>query len=392
MIARAIALFLPLSVTGMPPLLVVMPLAFCVAYISLQDRGRTSTPHCLNVNKDSLYLLYAFLVSYVLSAIFSTNTVESLQTASVMVPGCFLAWLLQRISEEQIRTIMLGLVLMACSAVLVVLILVTQSPSADPARVLAANHNAALVVPNDLVLAIILAPLISAYCQTSRSQWARIFYASFLIVACIAIYQIQSRLCLLALASILMIQLYRYHRPYFLAISVAVGFVLLVLDQLLELNIVRHMIMLSSENARLSIWVSGLVSSGLNPILGLGPGQFDLAYLLGQAGTTFPEWIMVDPRGVPWAHNLYLESLVERGALGLVTLLLLLWVIFRSLCRTVQQSSGEKRLIYSAILLAFVAFLFAGFFELTLQRSWVANLLLVFWAISARAGKDTCTA
>jgi O-antigen ligase len=389
MIAAAVALSLPLSVIGLPPLLAVMPLLLCVAYISYHDWGRTSTPNCIRIHKDSLYLLYAFLVSYVLATIFSTDRMESLETLFTIVPGCFMAWLLQRIPEEQIRTIVLGLALMACSAVVVVLIMMTQSPGTEPALVLTENRNSALVVPNDLILAVILAPLLLAYCQTSSHQWARVSYAAFLIAACIAIYQVQSRLCLLTLTLILMIQLYRYHRSRFLVILIAAGSALLVLNQLLELNILRHMLMLSSENARLSIWASGLISSDLHPLLGLGPGQFDLAYLLGQAGTTFPDWIMVDPRGVPWAHNLYLESLVERGALGLVTLLLLLWVIYRSLYRTVQQSSGEKKLIYLAILLAFVAFLFAGFFELTLQRSWVANLLLVFWAISARAGKHT---
>jgi hypothetical protein len=133
MIAAAVALSLPLSVIGLPPLLAVMPLLLCVAYISYHDWGRTSTPNCIRIHKDSLYLLYAFLVSYVLATIFSTDRMESLETLFTIVPGCFMAWLLQRIPEEQIRTIVLGLALMACSAVVVVLIMMTQSPGTEPA-------------------------------------------------------------------------------------------------------------------------------------------------------------------------------------------------------------------------------------------------------------------
>lgn len=391
MIAGAVALFLPLSVTGLPPVLVVVPLLLCVAHISLHDCGGSSSRNSPGVQRHSLYLLYAFLISCVLAALFSTDRMESLETLAVMIPGIFMAWLLQRIPQEQLRTIVLGLALMACSAVFVALVNIALSSNSDPALVFSQSRSPALVVPNDLVLAVILLPLVINYCQTSRNQWARVFCAAFLVAVCIAIYRVQSRLCLLTLALILVIQLYRYRRRHFLEILIAASCALLVLDQVLDLNILRHLLMLSSENARLSIWSSGLIAADSHPIIGFGPGQFDRAYLLGKASTTFPDWIMVDSRGVPWAHNLYLESLVERGALGLVTLLLLLWVIFSALYRTAKHSSGEIRLMYSAILLAYIAFLFAGLFELTLQRSWVANLLFLFWALSARAVTDKRT-
>jgi O-antigen ligase len=384
MIAGAVSLFLPLSVTGLPPVLVMAPLFLCVVYVSLHDRVELSSVNLPGVERYSLYLLCAFLISYVLAALFSMDTMDSLETLSVLIPGLFMAWLLQRIPEEQIRTIVLGLILMACSAVFVTLIMIAQSPNANPALAFNQHLNPALVVPNDLVLAVILLPLLIAYSQTSRNRWANIFCAAFLVAVCFASYRVQSRLCLLTLALILVIQLYRYRRRHFLKTLIAAGLALFVLDQVLDLHILRHLLTLSSENARLSIWGAGLIAADSHPIIGLGPGQFDRAYLLGTASTTFPDWIMVDSRGVPWAHNLYLESLVERGALGLVTLLLLLWVIFSSLYRTVKKSSGENRLMYSAILLAFIAFLFAGIFELTLQRSWVANLLLLFWGLSAR--------
>jgi O-antigen ligase len=384
MIAAAVALFLPLSVTALPPVLVLVPLFLCVVRVSLHDRGDLSRADSPRIPRHSLYLLYAFLVSYVLAALFSMDRMDSLETLSVLIPGLFMAWLLQHVPEEQIGTILVGLTLMACSAVFVTLLMIAQSPNANPALVFNQHLNPALVVPNDLVLAVILLPLLIAYYQISRNQWTRVFCAVFLVALCIAIYRVQSRLCLLTLALILVIQLYRYRRRHFLKILIAASFALFVLDLVLDLNILYHMLTLSRKNTRLSIWGSGLIAADSHPIIGLGPGQFDRAYLLGTASTTFPDWIMVDSRGMPWAHNLYLESLIERGVLGLVTLLLLLWVIFSSLYRKMKKSSGENRLKYAAIVLAFIAFLFAGIFELTLQRSWVANLLLLFWGLSAR--------
>ena len=51
------------------------------------------------------------------------------------------------------------------------------------------------------------------------------------------------------------------------------------------------------------------------PWLGNGPSTYKTLYPVYIQTMNFPEWVVMDPWGgaVPWAHNLYLELLAERG-------------------------------------------------------------------------------
>jgi len=115
-----------------------------------------------------------------------------------------------------------------------------------------------------------------------------------------------------------------------------------------------------------------------HPIVGFGPSQFYVAYEQVISSASLPDWLVLDLRGVPWAHNIYLEALTERGILGLAVFLFLVVQVHRSLYEGLRRTNGAAHSLNFAIYASFVTFLFAGVFELTLQRIWVANALFIF--------------
>jgi O-antigen ligase len=58
---------------------------------------------------------------------------------------------------------------------------------------------------------------------------------------------------------------------------------------------------------------------GENPILGRGPGAFELHY--AQAHADFPPAREIDKRFVAWPHNAFVEVLLEKGLVGVAGLL-----------------------------------------------------------------------
>jgi O-antigen ligase len=95
-----------------------------------------------------------------------------------------------------------------------------------------------------------------------------------------------------------------------------------------------------------------------------------------------PSWLMVDKRVVPWAHNLYIEALVERGILGLGSLIFLFAFSFSSIKKHLNVKDKKQKNLNLAVFLSFSGFMFSGLLELTLQRIWVANGMFIFLAMA----------
>jgi len=122
----------------------------------------------------------------------------------------------------------------------------------------------------------------------------------------------------------------------------------------------------SSLASRLMIWK---VSERLiieNPILGIGPGNFQKKYLSLQP--LFPlylEW------AVPQPHNIFLAFWLESGILGLVGFVFLLYFVFYSLFKRTRGMN------LSFILFSFfLYFIIHGMFD---TLFWKNDLALVFW-------------
>lgn len=125
----------------------------------------------------------------------------------------------------------------------------------------------------------------------------------------------------------------------------------------------------SSLASRQTIWqVSKLIITE-NPVLGIGPGNFQLAYLsLQPKFTPYLEW------AVPQPHNLFLAFWLQSGILGLVGFLSLLFLIFQGLWKTIKN---KKDSALAAPLLGF--FLYTILHGLLDTTYWKNDLSFLFW-------------
>ncbi|TPG67106.1 O-antigen ligase family protein [Hymenobacter nivis] len=146
-----------------------------------------------------------------------------------------------------------------------------------------------------------------------------------------------------------------------------------------ELGSVSDFTPANESNAeRLNRWKYGLVMYQQTPVLGIGPGTFPDRYLDFMTRTTahdrrHPTFFYTTFRRMN-VHNLYLGWLIEAGALGLLTGLLVLgYAVVRQLRRVWH---GERSALDVGLALYFVFFLLHSFAQDFWQEP---RVIVVFW-------------
>lgn len=131
---------------------------------------------------------------------------------------------------------------------------------------------------------------------------------------------------------------------------------------LLGLMIVQSDSLSRGGTSRVGQWWVAVEMFKESPILGKGPYTFVDHYLsyIDYA----PMWVDREIAIIPWAHNIYLEQLAERGLVGLGVFLVPL---------VVAWTRGSKQLRASI-----AAFLAMGIFDLTLLKPWVVG---AYWGL-----------
>lgn len=137
-----------------------------------------------------------------------------------------------------------------------------------------------------------------------------------------------------------------------------------------------------AREPRIALWRVAWRMFGESPVVGKGLhtfGEFHRPYL-GKLG--LPVGAVSDPDAIPWAHNLYLEILAERGLAGAVAfggcLIALAMALGRFLRR--ETAGPEPRLLALGLGSSLATFLVLGLFDLTFLKDWV---MLVFWLLAA---------
>ncbi|GAB5449851.1 MAG: hypothetical protein Hals2KO_01790 [Halioglobus sp.] len=380
----AVALYLVMSVTDVPTGFAHGALLFACLYATLfpvlpQHSSHRSPSPSLPIS------LALFLTSFAASTWFSYYRPLSIDTVANLVPGLLVLYVLIR-TRATVSTCTDLCALFAGAVGATYLLTGFRSGWMDAETAMHDFRISALVVPNDVMATVILLPVLLMVVLKPRTKLARTG-ALFMLCALLPLWGwVGSRLSVLVLlltAAAYSVYSARVRLETAIKGIAVISILLLCAGLALLAGWVDVAQLPALDNTRLSVWAAGISRWNDNPWFGFGPGHFEVPYRLGIAELRLPDWIMVEERMVPWAHNIYLESYLERGAFGLATQVLLFTVLYRVLLEKWQSARGADKGHYLAMLLAYCAFLFAGLFELTFQRLWVANLLFLLVAAAA---------
>ena len=125
----------------------------------------------------------------------------------------------------------------------------------------------------------------------------------------------------------------------------------------------------SSFASRIMIWDSSILMIKQNPILGIGPGNFQSVYLsLQKYFPPYLEWAVPEP------HNVFLAFWLQAGFLGLIGFLLLLFFVFKKLFGIIKN---KKDPFLAAPLLGF--FIYTVLHGLIDTTYWKNDFSFLFW-------------
>lgn len=136
-----------------------------------------------------------------------------------------------------------------------------------------------------------------------------------------------------------------------------------------------------AQEPRLVLWRVAARMFSESPLVGTGVHTFGDFHRPLLDTLALPPTTVRDADAIPWAHNLYLEVLAERGllgALGFAAPVVAMLVSLRRVLRRAQRD--EARLIALGLAASLATFLVLGLFDLTFLKDWV---LLVFWLLAA---------
>jgi O-antigen ligase len=236
--------------------------------------------------------------------------------------------------------------------------------------------------PNDLAIVVLIVPFVIALGAAERSVLVRAFVALSLLVAIPTAIASQSRNVWLGMsvAIFAMLALARDRRPVFVLCGLA-AVIVAAATQLDASNFESRLATLGhfSQDGRIGIWLAGWEMFKDEPISGVGLHVFKEAYAIYLERTVLPAGYHPELAAVPWAHNLYIEMLAERGIVGLAGFLAPVLAMVHCLRGALGPDVDERYRPYAVGLAAsLAAFLTMGLFDLTFLKDWVQ---LMFWLI-----------
>jgi O-antigen ligase len=336
--------------------------------------------------------LLAFVVARVLSAVAAPDALRSLQIVAPLLPALLLFFALSELVRARRHVLAVYVSLTAAGLVLSATFLVTAwlstGTSADGWAL--AAPSALLVVKNDLTVVAVLAPLALAAASLSGHWIVRLLAGGFIVALVSVIGVVQSRTALVTavVAVGCFVVLTRGRLPrggarkiWWLIGGAAAAVVLF--DALAGFQLAGKVVHDWQGNGRLALWAAALAMFQDAPLLGHGPHGFVLHYRAYLDVLDLPSWVRIDPRVTPWAHNLYLELLAEQGVLGLCSFLTLAAAAIVMLGRAIRSREPDVQRLGAGVGAALIAFLAAGFFELSFLRAWVTIVFFTLFGLLA---------
>lgn len=325
--------------------------------------------------------LAVFLLAALLTTVLSVDPRHSLAVQPQLLPALLCYAVLVAFASNLAALRFICVSLLASGLLTATLMLVGADSGSgvdDPLEQVRMLGNALLIVPNDVLMLSVMAPLVAGVAWTGGG-WLRVLAIIYLVLALVAGVMIESRQAVLLLI-MGMVLLAGLMRPVWVLPLLCLGVVAGVLvDWLLGWPLAHKIFMFP----RTYVWHTAWVMFLDRPWTGQGPGMFKDLYFpfLERAGYVLAE--LGDRRTMPWAHSLYLEQLAERGIPGLLALLALLGsAMAQAMASWRRAASVQVRAMAAGLLAAWLVFAAAGIAESTLSRLWVTVMLLLLAGFS----------
>lgn len=349
-------------------------LALCSAF-AFNQPGTTFTL----VRSADHWPLLVFLLAALVATVFSVDPLHSLRVQPQFLPAllCYAIITTFVTTTSRLRFVCLGLLFSGLLTSIFVLLATIKMRGADPLLQVRLLGNAMMIVPNDVLLMSVIAPIVLGLAWQGRRE-LRWLAALYILVNLLVGALVQSRqaviLLLFGLVVVATIMRPRWCVPILL-VGIVVG---AAVDALLGWPLAGKIFMFP----RAYVWHSAWVMFLDRPWTGHGPGMFNELYFvyLERAGYVLEQ--LGDRRTMPWAHNLFLEQLAERGVQGLLAMLVLLASSAARAARFLQGTGGESlKPLRAGIFAGLMVMIAAGIGEATLTRLWVAVMLFCLVAL-----------
>ncbi len=321
----------------------------------------------------------ALMVSLTLSTLLAPEVKRALMLNAAILPAWFLAGIIAMGFNQahSIRWFYRVVALIVFTMGIMALVAAYPFTSGDPSTWMKRLSLIYLAVPNDLLYGGILAVVLVAILISDEWRVCRWLAGLGLITWFAVAISYRSHAVLLAL-TIHFIFFARARSALWFACAILLG---MVLDAALGFPMWKKLLSLPSWWSRIPLWQAAWQMFMDAPLWGQGTGSFQSigADYVAAARAGLPEWMPTDSRRTPWPHNIYLETLAERGLWGFTVLLGFLARVVQSILKrrhwNLGESLGEWLLArVTAAMLSSVAV--TGLFDASINRFW-------FWIVLA---------
>ena len=362
--------------TQMPSAVVLLTaLGVCLAIAVMPGYESNS------LKQNSRFLIFSvllFFLSYSLAAIHPLDEPRVLLAAKVWFPACIIGFLMM---AGFAQVVMLSLVAGALLGLLGLLAMLhlhgAYAVSESSAEVLQGLSSPFLVVPNDLLFFALVFPFLMfllPYRGTGLRR-SRQFVEGLYLCCLVLLSAWAGSLSLVLVTGFLAAIFLMGVRPVVNVIQ-SVPFTLLLPIVLVWLAYLfkQEIDQFIATETRLWLWTVSWQSLSASEQFysGVGPGNFDIFFSEARHSKAAPSGFAEDPRRMGWAHNLFLESWIERGVAGFVSTLLVFLSILVGYVRLANENNE-----FLLPVVAFLLFVLVACMELSFIRPWVSILLAI---------------
>ncbi len=262
------------------------------------------------------------------------------------------------------------------------ILIVGLTGESGPQEIVNQIRSPLLVVPNDYAAILVMAPIINYGVREFPNAMSKSVTLCIWVTAILTSVVLESRLCLLLLLIWLILEApsVRYKRQFVLSsgIVLAIAASMIVAQTNLLAKIGQF------PTSRIPVWDAALHQIATSPLIGSGIDSFRQFYTTHLVTANYSDFIIVDSRQMPWAHNLFLDVSIAFGIPAAILLIALLSYIALSAWN--QRGELEKIMFVSILM-----FLAAALIEFSHLRIYPLALIAIYAGYAACVPVKTST-